>query len=83
MEKSEIKEKVVKIIGEAGINTDEAGMAEKIALDNISSLTAMSVFIRLENAFGISFPDRYIKIDTLQNADALSELIISLKNDEK
>ena len=82
MNKQEIKNEVVRIMNEAGIdNIDDSGMAEKMYMDNISSLTAMSVFVRLENAFKISLPDKFIKIDTLQNAEVLSDLIFTLKND--
>ncbi len=81
MNKQEIKNEVVRIMNEAGIDIDDSGMAEKMYMDNISSLTAMSVFVRLENAFKISLPDKFIKIDTLQNAEVLSDLIFTLKND--
>lgn len=61
MNKQEIKNEVVRIMNEAGIDIDDSGMAEKMYMDNISSLTAMSVFVRLENAFKISLPDKFKK----------------------
>ena len=84
MDKQKIMNEVVKIMNAAGIDMDKNGIPTQNIMDNISSLTIMSVFVRLENVFKISLPDQFIKIDTLQNAEALTDLIFTLKyNDEK
>lgn len=83
MNKQTIMDEVVRIMNEAGISIDDNGMAEKNFIDNISSLTIISLFIRIENTFKIALPDQFIKIDTLRNITTLSDLILTLKNDSE
>ena len=68
----EIIRRLETIITSCGVTVDED---QRINIQEIDSLTFISVIIEIENEFCISFPDEYLMIDSLSTLSTLSLII--------
>lgn len=61
-----IKDTVVKILGENGIEIDDAGV-----LLNLESLSFISTLVDIEQTFDIELPDEFLEIGKFDTVDDL------------
>lgn len=67
---NEIKEKVIEIVEENGIEIDNSG-----SFDNIDSLKFISTLVSIEQVFNIEIPDEYLLGENSINIESLTAIV--------
>lgn len=65
-----IRDKVMEIISESGIEIGDDGV-----LENIDSLKFVSMLVSIEQEFAFEVPDEFLLMENIPNVDSISAMI--------